>query len=79
MNKKAFGKKGNGKETSENNASKEEKKEYKKADKVTKGKTNLMWLLKKERPKFLHVTKEVSGEQTASREEKWVSEKLMLK
>ena len=38
-----------------------------------------MWLLKKECPKFLHVTKEVSGEQTASREEKWISEKLMLK
>ena len=62
-----------------NNATKEEKKEYKEADKVTRGKTNLMWLLKKECPKFLHVSKEVSGEQTASREEKWVSEKLMLK
>ena len=62
-----------------NNATKEEKKEYKEADKVSKGKSNLMWLFKKECPKFLHVTKEVSGEQTASREEKWVSEKLMLK
>ena len=62
-----------------NNATPEEKKEYKEADKVTKGKSNLMWLLKKECPKFLHVTKEVSGEQEASREEKWISEKLMLK
>ena len=53
-----------------NNATPEEKKEYKEADKVTKGKSNLMWLLKKECPKFLHVTKEVSGEQEASREEK---------
>lgn len=51
---------------------------YTAASKKEKGDMSLLWLLKKEHPKFMHVTKEVEGESAAKRKEKWVSESVML-
>eukprot|EP00438_Fugacium_kawagutii_P027248 Skav214341 [mRNA] locus=scaffold86:385449:386684:- [translate_table: standard] len=56
----------------------EERKEYEAGSKKEKGDKTTLWLLKKEHPKFLHVSKEVSGESAALRKEKWVSETVIL-
>lgn len=56
----------------------EERNEYEASSKKEKGDKTTLWLLKKEHPKFLHVSKEVSGESAALRKEKWVSETVIL-
>ena len=56
----------------------EEKEKYTEASKKEKGEMALLWLLKKEHPKFMHISREVEGVSAAKRKEKWVSESVML-
>ena len=55
----------------------EEKEKYTEASKKEKGVMALLWLLRKEHRKFMHIPREV-GESAAKRKEKWASESVML-
>ena len=67
-----------GKHTAAMKNNKEEREAYNAASKKEKSDMSLMWLLKKEVPKFMHISREVSGETSAKRKEKYVSELEML-
>ena len=58
--------------------SQDEKSTYDEASKKEKTDMTLMWLLKKEHPKYYQVSNEVEGTTKAERSEHWISETAML-